>query len=95
MSTMVTVTIGGELEPRRLPLPQAIVLAWQTLRHLPLGKDQLETLRPRFGVGAEQRIRDEIAATGRFEVCFLPVGTLDGDMRSVVIAPADVLTGSR
>ncbi|WP_371481905.1 hypothetical protein [Kitasatospora sp. NBC_00315] len=94
MSDMVTVQVEGALGPTRKTLPQAIVLAWQTLRALPLGEDQLADLRRLFGSGAEERIRAEIRKTGKFEVCFLPLGGLE-ELQTVQITPVGVLTALR
>ncbi|OKI22185.1 hypothetical protein [Streptomyces sp. CB03911] len=87
-SDLVTVRVEQALEPRQQTLSQAIALVRETLRTLPLGRDQLEALGRRFGADAEERIREEIAAKGSFEVCFLPLDTLDGNLRAVEITPA-------
>ncbi len=82
MSDMVTVSIEGVLKPVQKPLPQAVVLAWQTLRALPLGS-QYEAYRRFFGTGAQQRVREAFDQDGQLELTF----QLEGELRSVRIEP--------
>ncbi len=90
-NSMVTVEIDCALDRMQLPLAEAIIHAWEILSRLPLGEGQLKDLGVYFGLGAEQRILNEIARAGTDERYFL----LHGELRSVQISLAPAPPAAR